>query len=631
MKKTILFFLAICLAVTAYSQQPKSQRLVLLEHFTQASCGYCPPWNTAYEALKPTNVGKFVIVRHQVNWPGYDPMNEQYPDVSARVSYYSVTGVPYSRTDGTLTGQMSQTTLNSEYAIASPFTIAVTHTMSPLNDSVNISVEITATTAFTANGALKCHVDLTESHIGFSSAPGSNGETNFYNVIRKMIPDANGTTLAGTWTNGQTQTLNFSIPVTEYIYDLRELEVVAFIQQNGDKRVEQAGYDPKITLVGDANLDAAVSAITNVPFVTCDATFTPSVTLKNMKSTVLTTATIYYQVDGGTVASVPWTGSLNINATASVALPALNCGAAGLHTLKTWVSDPNGPGMDFFPVNNSKSIQYSVPATAVLPPVTQGFEATTFPPAGGWLVYNPGNDYTWQRDNSASGFGLSTAAVVIPFFAIASGFDEMFLPPVDLTTLASPKLLFSHAHCRYASESDKLEIMVSKNCGATWTTLYNKAGATLATAPLSTTGFVPTASQWKHDTVDLTTMAGEAQVLIKFKGTSAYGNNLWVDDINLANFTASVSENTTNGNSMAVYPNPFSGSTTIDLNLSNNATVVISMFNVLGELVYTADQGSMSAGNHNISLDGTSLQAGIYYINAKVDGYTLTQKVSVIK
>jgi flagellar hook assembly protein FlgD len=82
---------------------------------------------------------------------------------------------------------------------------------------------------------------------------------------------------------------------------------------------------------------------------------------------------------------------------------------------------------------------------------------------------------------------------------------------------------------------------------------------------------------------------------------------------------------------MAIYPNPFSGSTTIDLNLSTNASVVISMFNVLGELVYTSNQGSMSAGNHNISLDGTSLQAGIYYINANVDGYTLTQKVSVIK
>jgi hypothetical protein len=350
-----------------------------------------------------------------------------------------------------------------------------------------------------------------------------------------------------------------------------------------------------------------------------------------MKSTVLTSATIYYQLDGGTVASVPWTGSLNINAIANVALPALNTGSAGLHDLKAWVANPNGPGMDFYPSNNSKTIQYSVPATAVLPPLTQGFEATTFPPTGGWLVYNPGNDYTWQRDNSANGFGLSTAAVVIPFYAISSGYDEMFLPPVDLTALTSPKLLFSHAHCRYASESDKLEIMVSKNCGATWTTLYNKAGAALATAPVSTTGFVPTAAQWKHDTVNLATMAGEAQVLIKFKGTSAYGNNLWVDDINLANFAASISENTANGNSMAIYPNPFSGSTTIDLNLSTNASVVISMFNVLGELVYTSNQGSMSAGNHNISLDGTSLQAGIYYINANVDGYTLTQKVSVIK
>jgi hypothetical protein len=39
---------------------------------------------------------------------------------------------------------------------------------------------------------------------------------------------------------------------------------------------------------------------------------------------------------------------------------------------------------------------------------------------------------------------------------------------------------------------------------------------------------VPTEAQWRSETVDLNPYAGQSQVLVRFKATSGYGNNLYL-------------------------------------------------------------------------------------------------------
>ena len=89
MKKFYVSFAAMCLSVAAFAQ---SQRLVVFEQFTQASCPPCATANPPLNVMLNANSTKVVSIKYQTSWPGVDPMNAQNPtEVADRVTYYGVT------------------------------------------------------------------------------------------------------------------------------------------------------------------------------------------------------------------------------------------------------------------------------------------------------------------------------------------------------------------------------------------------------------------------------------------------------------------------------------------------------------------------------------------------------------
>lgn len=270
MKKIYVTLASVSFALVAGAQ---SQRLVLVEEFTQASCGPCAAANPQFNALLNANTSKVVSLKYQVSWPGVDPMNAQYTNVSGRASYYSVTGVPYTVMDGVAAtgasytgypGNLTQTEINSEYNTPAPFTLDVQHYLSSDLDSVFITAHATATQSYNSTGSyLRLHTALIEKHIHFSSPPGSNGEMDFYNVVRKMIPNTAGTGLAANWSSGQDTTFTFGVPVPSYIYDINQLAVVCFIEDNVNKQVQQAAFS--ISPLGIHNPENPTAAIQLFP------------------------------------------------------------------------------------------------------------------------------------------------------------------------------------------------------------------------------------------------------------------------------------------------------------------------------------------------------------------------------
>ncbi len=86
----------------AYNAIGQSTRMVLAEEFTQASCPPCATQNPTFNSLLDANSTKVVAIKYQTNWPGVDPMNVNTQSmVGPRVTYYSVTGVPWAAMDGT--------------------------------------------------------------------------------------------------------------------------------------------------------------------------------------------------------------------------------------------------------------------------------------------------------------------------------------------------------------------------------------------------------------------------------------------------------------------------------------------------------------------------------------------------
>lgn len=247
--KKLYFTLA--LSSITFLASAQTQRTVLLEEFTQASCGPCAAANPAFNSLLNNNLAKAVSVKYQVSWPGTDPMNAQYASaVASRVNYYSVTSVPYAIMDGSpvtgasyagYPGNLNQTKIDNEYVYASPFFLNVSHYLNAAQDSIFISGTFTAAQNFTSVGFVRVYFMLIEKHIQFATPPGSNGETDFYNVCRRMYPGQGGAGLPNSWTAGQDTTLNINASIPSYIYDINELAVVCFIQDNGTKEVLQAG------------------------------------------------------------------------------------------------------------------------------------------------------------------------------------------------------------------------------------------------------------------------------------------------------------------------------------------------------------------------------------------------------
>lgn len=633
MKKITLFVAACALTSIGMAQ---SQRTVMAEEFTQASCGPCASQNPAFNALLATNIAKVVSLKYQTSWPGVDPMNAQNPtDVATRVSYYGVSGVPDSpmdgveQTGGSYTGapaNYTQAKIDAEYAVTSPFTVNVSHTFSADYDSIFVTCVITASQAYTAVGTLKAHIAMAEETINFVSAPGSNGEKDFYNIMRKMYPSAAGTTLAGTWTTGQTQTITFGAAIPSYIYKKSEIYMVAFIQSDGDKMVQQAGRDATQSLPSDIG----ASAIAGIPAFQCTTSFTPIVTIKNFGTTTLTSCNINYKVDAGSVSTQAWTGSLATGATDVVTLPSVTAVVGG-HTFTSYTSAPNG-GLDFDAANDPAVVPFAiVSTTGTVAPLSEGFTAATFPPTG-WFIGNPDNGLTWTRKTGAGGFGTSTACSKIDFYTIAAGnVDELYSKNVDFTGTTTATLTFNVAYCQYASENDKIEVKASSDCGATWTTVYSKSGTTLMTAPAQTAAFTPTASQWRNEGVNLNAFAGQASVIVKFVATSAYGNNAYIDDINLLNGSVGIIEANELANNVTVYPNPISNNATVNFNLVESSEVSIEVVNALGQVVSTTNLGSLSSGDQTYSLDASNLNNGLYFINMHVGNSIIVKKVSVNK
>lgn len=621
-------------AVTASAQ---TQRMVLAEEFTNASCPPCAAQNPAYNALLAANTTKVIAIKYQTNWPGVDPMNAQtQTDVGPRVTYYNCTGVPYSPIDGSVTpvsapnyagapANWTQAIINTAYAVPAPFSLNVTHTMSSDFDSAFVTVVVTAAQNYTAGGNLMLRLGMVEEQIHFSAAPGTNGETTFENVMRKMYPNASGTNVGSSWTNGQTTTYNFSVAVPSYVYDINQISFVAFLQDDANQAVQQAGKSQPVHVTNDAS----ATAVSGLPVgVTCSTTINPTATITNTGASTLTSCVINYQVDNGTPQTMNWTGSVAPAGTATASLGAITVGA-GNHTLTVWTTMPNNV-TDINTAGDQTSGSFLVMGTATSAPLIEGYVATTFPPTGWGIVNVDGDQPTWTRATATNcgGFAASSNSAKMDFYNAASGnVDEMIATNVDMTAASSAVLTFAVAYCQYSAENDQLDVMVSTDCGTTWTNVYSKAGSVLKTKVAQTASFTPNAaSQWRLETVNLANYASATNLIIKFVATSDYGNNLYVDDINIG--TTSIQENMS-VNTVDIYPNPFDVNTTVAVSLTQASDVVINVYSTTGELVLSENKGQLNAGQQNITIDGSNLANGMYFVTVVAGESTVTRKVTV--
>jgi hypothetical protein len=162
---------------------------------------------------------------------------------------------------------------------------------------------------------------------------------------------------------------------------------------------------------------------------------------------------------------------------------------------------------------------------------TEDFALSAFPPVCWSKTAGPP---TWIRSSAVSGYNTGSGSAFADFFNIAST-DPFNLVTMsfDASALYEPVLNFDYAYATYNTEVDKLNVYYSANNGVTWSLLLAMPGGVngiLNTGGTSADPFVPNASQWRTQTLPLP--AGTN--MLKFTAISAYGNNLYLDDISVS-------------------------------------------------------------------------------------------------
>lgn len=191
---------------------------------------------------------------------------------------------------------------------------------------------------------------------------------------------------------------------------------------------------------------------------------------------------------------------------------------------------------------SSKTIAVFVQVNTELAlPLTEGFVSAAFPPLG-WSQLNVANvSELWERNAVVGSQGSTQSMQYRNYDHYNGNHDEMRSSTYDFTGISSATLNFDVAFRRYSgANSDSLAVLVSTDCGASFTTVYYKGGNALSTVPGDYTpdGFVPTASQWRTETVDLSPYIGNQSVMISFQNRGHYGQNIYIDNINLTGVVA---------------------------------------------------------------------------------------------
>ena len=219
-------------------------RMVLVEHFTNSSDENCADINPQVNTIVNGYLGDVIDVQYHTSFPGFDQMNEDNPSApSARSMYYGASSVPWSVVDGTVyngfsTGFVENPQIVELRALEDPlFTIELNTEKSTIG--VDVNVTITSQEAITDKN-ISCQLVVVEKVI--NSLTGTNGETMFRSVLKKMLPNAGGTNFSHNWWDGQSETISATWTYSN-VYDPDQVYVVAFVQDEITKEIYQAISD----------------------------------------------------------------------------------------------------------------------------------------------------------------------------------------------------------------------------------------------------------------------------------------------------------------------------------------------------------------------------------------------------
>ncbi len=650
MKKIYLMLSAFgLLTISAVAQ---NKHIIVLEQFTGETCPPCAPANERLDALIPRgsdNANKIIILRHQTAIPSTPPAGALYhdtrTDVSTRMTYYAINSAPSALLNGQSkdhpTNLVTQQKIDELYAIEdAPFTININSDYTTNDDSILTTLYIRADAAVSLTGDLKLIVDLVENEIIFDKQTGTNGEKEFRGVLRQFLTGPNGSVLPKVWAMGDDTTIVLKSKIPSFIYNKEDLSMVVFVQDNSNKAILQANIDRNIAPALFAKI-TALSGI-NSSEILCTNKATPQITLRNDGRSAITSFDVKYKV--GTTAAektLSITDSIAVGTEKTVTLTEETL-SNGFQTFSSQITK----------INNSAFVQkkpslatYNVQITTTKPQIYQDFKAAAFPPTNFGLL-NPDKNITFERRAGTGAAKRGSGSVQLNVSASKPGeIDEFILPKLNMDTNASSATFsfFLASRDFIGTSNNTLSVSSSIDCGVNWTELYALTGADLNNAGSNNTAFYtnPASSDWTDNTVNLTNLIGQKEVLLKVSflagdienGYVGPGNYTHLDEFRVYYSQDPLAVNTIFVKNASLYPNPSNGVSNLEITSVSNTEATINVTNALGQIVKTINNISLLANqSQNIEVNLSNLSSGIYNVSVNNQtGSIFNTKLSVIK
>ncbi len=233
--------------VLKYSPQLTSiNKVVLIEDFANVSCNPCVVSNRILESLTKYSLGygKISAIKFPTNFPGpNDPFYKaNSSECNARMSYYNIITAPTIILDGILRPTASDSNdikqkINSRSLLNTNFRITLNDSIIGEDYLIKFSIDVSDTVGIDFTN-LVCYVVVTETDIEFTTPPGSNGETKFYDVMRVVFPTSNQKFKIYSGTSGNT--INERKLKINSSWNKDKIHTVIFIQNKLTKEVLQS-------------------------------------------------------------------------------------------------------------------------------------------------------------------------------------------------------------------------------------------------------------------------------------------------------------------------------------------------------------------------------------------------------
>lgn len=319
-----------------------------------------------------------------------------------------------------------------------------------------------------------------------------------------------------------------------------------------------------------------------------------------------------------------WTFEGGVPSTSTAASPIVQYPNAGTYDVKLKVTSAGG--VDSIVKTNFMRVFETV--STKVPPFTLDMQDANFFNEN--TVNAGSNKKNWELVNT--GYN-SSSSVAMKYFGVSDGqINDLILPTINFKGTTSPKVTFNYAYARRTNLSaDNLLLSFSRNCGVSFSNLFNKSGADLATTANSTSSFVPNSdSQWATAEVLLDSYTNEDNAFIRFRATnSGPGSNIYIDNI-VFTVATGIDDFIVNNLNLSIAPNPFETATNVKFYLVNEANVQLSLYDLLGREVKTIESTRLNAGDHNIEFNtNNEINSGIYLLKLKVNGTEKTEKVVI--